>query len=1498
MSYRRAFVPPPRLATALLATTVLAGIAAPAHAQSVTWNGSASTDFDDPANWNENRAPAPADTIIVNNDASSSNAPTEAGDKSVYRVLVGTAGNSNAVLNVDGSLFFSGSSDGRPLDTIGANGGAGTVNVTGAWRSVGTVAGVGSGSRGVLSAASGGRIETGNLSLGIAGGEGQLNLDIASTVLSGDVRLGDADSGVGNVMALAAQWDMDDLTVNTGRLQAYLGELTADTVRINHSGPDDRIAELDVGGTATVLTVQVGGESGPTGQETGVTGRGILNISGTLITSQAFVPSVIGFGAGSDGQVTMSGGTWNSAYAVMAGLLGATGTLRMSDFSDLDATQVVIGARGGAATLSVFTGSRITAGDLIIGMTGGSGSAAFDLVSGASLSGSLHVGGYFGAGQQGSLTISGGSAVTAAASQSTIGIGAGSVGSVLVSGQMSALRFGDTALIGAIGGTGSVALADQAVFSVAGNLMVGGFGGVGTDNPDGLASNGAVSLDRSTLETGGEVVLGSAGATGSIDLANQSAWTAAGGVALGSEYGTGRTTVDSGSTVTIGGNLGVGGAMAIDPGDQSLLLDAGAGSLRVAGGGTVRASNPDARTGIGVGLGSDGEVVVTGAGSSLTVDGQAYAGAFGGTGIIEVIDSGTLTFSGIALIGYRAAGIPGSSTFGSLTASTAVINSVGVSVGDGAAGAVSLGNGALWGNAGSLDLGIDAGSAEATVTSGSELASKGLLRIGVGNGAEGALGVDGPGTRWSQTGAIVLGESGNGRIKLTGGATAVVHLTDQAFTLGDAGQGSLIIDGAGTTFAQTHGNFTLGTNGGTGGIAAHNGGVLTGTGGITIGAGANAAGALEADGAGSVVRLDGAGIFGTAGGSGFVRVLAGGAIELGSDQAVTRFGEGVGSTGEIAASGGGQVTLHGQVAFGGEAPGGSAFGSVDGAGSQFAVLGGLFDMTAGTIEVTNSGRLLTGSGANIGSLGDAPSRVTLSGTGSSWTSGSDTYIGGRIAGPDFLPGQGVVELLGGANASFGRLHIASEGGTGSLLVDMDSSVGAGTYAQGSGGILTIGLDPNTAGRAGRIDSDGNSFVLADGTHIAFVKQVAGRYHIGDRYEILLSRFAPITRGSIIFEGLARQSLFVGLVPVFESIGQGEALYLDVAQLASFISVAGTPNQAAVAAAVDGPANAASIKAAILDLQTESEAQGAFDALSGEIYPGVLTALVEDSRLPRMAALNRLTEAEGGAGAWMQAIGNWGATGGNGNAATLERDTKGVLIGTDLALGESGLRAGLAGGYSNGNFGIDARASHADVKSYHLLGYVGGGFGNVQLRAGAAYSWSKIDAARSVTFPGFADNLRGRYDARTLQGFGELGYRVPLGTGWVEPFAGVSSVRVQADAFTEGGGAALTVARHSRTTTASTLGFKGATAITGPIVAGFTLGWQHRFDATDSLSEMRLAGSAPFTIAGAPLAKDAGLAEISLGWRVAPGTSVAIRYSGALGTKTSDNGAKASLSIAF
>lgn len=116
-----------------------------------------------------------------------------------------------------------------------------------------------------------------------------------------------------------------------------------------------------------------------------------------------------------------------------------------------------------------------------------------------------------------------------------------------------------------------------------------------------------------------------------------------------------------------------------------------------------------------------------------------------------------------------------------------------------------------------------------------------------------------------------------------------------------------------------------------------------------------------------------------------------------------------------------------------------------------------------------------------------------------------------------------------------------------------------------------------------------------------------------------------------------------------------------------------------------------------------------------------------------------------------------------------KDTVDDVDGFDIATGEQGSnngRIGIAAGYTRAKLAIEDRASTAKAKTIHLLGYAGGAYDAIRVRAGVGYAWADTRTGRFVAFPGFADRLRGAHDGDTFHSFAEARYAIPLSGGTV------------------------------------------------------------------------------------------------------------------------------------
>src|SRR5690606_34063334 len=204
---------------------------------------------------------------------------------------------------------------------------------------------------------------------------------------------------------------------------------------------------------------------------------------------------------------------------------------------------------------------------------------------------------------------------------------------------------------------------------------------------------------------------------------------------------------------------------------------------------------------------------------------------------------------------------------------------------------------------------------------------------------------------------------------------------------------------------------------------------------------------------------------------------------------------------------------------------------------------------------------------------------------------------------------------------------------------------------------------------------------------------------------------------------------------------------------------------------------------------------AFDALSGEVHASARQVLLEGGRLVRDAALARANgggafggQTEGDTGAWVQAHHQGGHVNADGNAARTQYSGNAVLVGVDREIG-AGWRIGAYGGSGDTDFNVGSRASRGEASSRHLGVYAGSSWGGLGLSLGYAQSRHRVETERTAAFPGFSQELGGRYDADTSQAFADLGYRFDL-SGWeLEPYVQYAHVELDVDGFREQGGIA-------------------------------------------------------------------------------------------------------------
>lgn len=440
---------------------------------------------------------------------------------------------------------------------------------------------------------------------------------------------------------------------------------------------------------------------------------------------------------------------------------------------------------------------------------------------------------------------------------------------------------------------------------------------------------------------------------------------------------------------------------------------------------------------------------------------------------------------------------------------------------------------------------------------------------------------------------------------------------------------------------------------------------------------------------------------------------------------------------------------------------------------------------------------------------------------------------------------------------------------------------------------------------------------------------SGQYDLRSTYTILSSQ-GPLSGR---FDSVTSNFAFLDPYLLYDDVVVGTVKLGLARNNTDFSSAAATPNQRATAGGVESigvMAGHAVYDAIALLPNDPALIRASYDALSGEIHGSARTSLIEDSRFVRYAANDRLRAAFGagvsassvtavpvqtgadssstqassqqtGLMFWGQGFGSWGSISSDGNAARLQRDTSGVLMGMDVLAGT--WRVGLLGGYSHSSFKANDRASHGRSDNFHLGVYGGRQWGDLALRVGAAYSWHDLKTHRTVDIPGLSNYLRGSYKGGTTQAFAEVGYGLQVQSVRVEPFANLAYVSLHTKDFQEdGGAAALSGNSGTADVTFGTLGLRAEYDFVFGKGRQATLrglaGWRHAWGDLTPESTHRFSAGRTFTIAGVPIARDSAVLEAGLDVQLTSISKLGLSYQGQLASGARDHGVKANLAIRF
>lgn len=569
--------------------------------------------------------------------------------------------------------------------------------------------------------------------------------------------------------------------------------------------------------------------------------------------------------------------------------------------------------------------------------------------------------------------------------------------------------------------------------------------------------------------------------------------------------------------------------------------------------------------------------------------------------------------------------------------------------------------------------------------------------------------------------------------------------------------------------------------------------------------------------------------------------------------------------------------------------------------TQFSSLSG----TGGVIELASGAHLHINQATDTTFAGtiESSGNLTKSGTGTLTLAGNNTYDGGTT----------VTEGTLAINGTLGDVAVdgGSLGGNGTLEnITVNSG---GTVAPGNsiGTINTTSVTFNP-GAIYEVELNDGGFVA--GTHNDFINATGtamingGTVHItpengiDDGVTYLPGDYTIISADSGVmgvFNTLTDDYAFLDFALSYDATN----VFLHSSMASGSFCLNGmSNNQCATGHATYSLGLGNSLFNTVLNL-SNTEAPNALDQLSGEIHASAKTALIEDSRFIREAALARLasvTSAETTT-AWVQGIGSKGDWDSNHNSAKLSRNTQGLILGGDIATTPA-MRLGAFAGYTQSDFDIAARNSDSDIESWHLGIYGGGLWDAWKLSVGGGWSGHDINTTRDVSFTGITEVLAANYDAQTMQAFGELSYSIEYGSVNVKPFVNLSHVHLKTDRYTEAGGdTALEAQSQDMDTSYSTIGLHATTEVrlqdTKTQITG-SAGWRQAFGDLKSKTTHAFASSDQFTLTGAPVSNDSLIVNFGASMMLTPHSTLGLNYNGLHGSDFTDYGVKINFSTKF
>jgi outer membrane autotransporter protein len=338
--------------------------------------------------------------------------------------------------------------------------------------------------------------------------------------------------------------------------------------------------------------------------------------------------------------------------------------------------------------------------------------------------------------------------------------------------------------------------------------------------------------------------------------------------------------------------------------------------------------------------------------------------------------------------------------------------------------------------------------------------------------------------------------------------------------------------------------------------------------------------------------------------------------------------------------------------------------------------------------------------------------------------------------------------------------------------------------------------------------------------------------------------------------------------------------------AAFVTAAATPNEAAVAAAIDTAANAggysangATLLEQLITNNTPATAAAAFDALSGEGLTGLIQATFDSANLFANTVMDQMTV--GGAPGitfgkshmWASGLGQWFKLDGQASngSVNLTSHNEGLAAGVDFQVTPDFV-LGFTGGASFGNFDVAGRATSGTVNTEDLGVYGRKTYGPLYVAGTLDFIFASNKTNRYVSGVGPSETETSSSHGNEFLGRIEAGYAYKMSQLNVSPFIGYQGASLQVPGFSEtsAGGSGVLALNVTGRHVPSDETFVGVQLDTTMILGegrAWTpyarLSWAHQFDTERNLTVQLQSLPTNFTVQGAPASGDAALLDVGV-----------------------------------